>query len=241
MRPKPSFTIQLPKMDPLPAIEPSSPSAAPIRHRIASLEALRQEHLRSAAEIEKEVARLNELLIADPSPNAVEHTHKSPRHSLTFSANVEYHDSPTVEKHETDDPSKQMANNTLSVLLEPILPHSPLPKANLRHAGHTPLIPSTPSPKHRSPTAETTPEHYLDGPLTLPPAPGDGSDDGISLRALGERLADIAKERGEERLEGEVAVEGEVMEVVTERREIEADGILLKKPTLNFGVPLGQL
>jgi len=230
-------------MEPHPTIELSSPSANPIYDRIASLEALRQEHLRAAAEIEREVVRLHELLVDnhDVEPVSTEHKHNNP--TLTFKSEVEYHDDiiPVVK---TDSPLEQASaesKSTLSVLVVPAPLLSPLPKANTMHAGHTPLVPGSPSPEHQSPTAETTPELYLDGPLTLPLAPGDGSDDGISLRALGERLADIAKEQAEDTLEAEVVVKSETVEVEVDRKAVEADGILLKKPPMNFGIPLGQL
>lgn len=270
MGPKPSFSIELPKsehvlitMEPPPTIESSSPSAIPIRERIASLEALRQEHLRTAAEIGEEVARLQELLIISPSTDNTQHTQTSRKTSLTFSANVQYHDDTIgLVKPASDTQS----NSNLAVIIEPAPLHSPLPEEYIRHAGHTPLLRRSPSPKHRSPTAETTPEQYLDGPLTLPIAPGDGSDDGINLRTLGERLADLAKEQSAGTIETHTeekdkepdaeatpperkpsATERKLSpterktSVASDRNEVEADGILLKKPQLNFGVPLGQL
>ncbi|KAF2801339.1 uncharacterized protein BDZ99DRAFT_469773 [Mytilinidion resinicola] len=240
MRPKPAFTIDIPKMEPQSAVDVSSPSAAPIYDRIASLEALRQEHLRAAAEIEKEVARLHELL-ADTNSDHTKAVPKPAHPKLTFKSQVQYHDDPS-EPVQPDNIPAQPNSSALSVFIEPAPLHSPLPKANLMYAGHTPLLPGSPSPEHRSPTAETTPEQYLDGPLTLPLAPGDGSDDGISLRALGERLADIAKERVEDTLEGQVRVKSETVEIVLNRKEIEADGILLKKTQpMNMGAPMGQI
>jgi len=230
-------------MEPQHTIELSSPSANPIYDRIASLEVLREEHLRAAAEIGKEVVRLHELLVDNNNVEPASREHKHTHPTLTFKSEVEYHDD-TIPMVNTDSAHEQAladSKSSLSVLVVPAPLLSPLPKANTMHAGHTPLIPGSPSPEHQSPTAETTPELYLDGPLTLPLAPGDGSDDGISLRALGERLADIAREQGEDALEAEVAVKSETVEVEVDKKAVEADGILLKKPRMNFGVPLGQL
>ncbi|KAF1917225.1 hypothetical protein BDU57DRAFT_513360 [Ampelomyces quisqualis] len=89
---------------------------------------------------------------------------------------------------------------------------SPLPEANKRHAGHTPLIPRALSPEPeaaaemaqqeaaRQEAAEdrvATPDldEALSGALTLPSNPVDGAADHIELDALDKILGKIAKQQ----------------------------------------------
>jgi hypothetical protein len=89
---------------------------------------------------------------------------------------------------------------------------SPLPEANKRHAGHTPLIPRALSPEpeaHPEPAAEKAPaqpvvpekaatpdlDEALTGALTLPANPIDGTADHIQLDALDHVLSKIAKQQ----------------------------------------------
>lgn len=91
---------------------------------------------------------------------------------------------------------------------------SPLPEANIRHAGHTPLIPRALSPEldadveeqkthvpiEDSIVANTQPpaleeDPALTGALTLPTNPVDGADDLISLEALDHQLGKIARQQ----------------------------------------------
>ncbi|OCK79140.1 hypothetical protein K432DRAFT_383351 [Lepidopterella palustris CBS 459.81] len=106
-----------------------------------------------------------------------------------------------------------------------VAPLSPLPASNIMHAGHTPLNARAQSLERSSQSVGSTPEEYLSGPLTLPLNPGDGGDETIPVRVLEEKLAGVAKEQEEDRLEGEVVREDEVMEYV-----VEVDGVLLKNP-----------
>lgn len=90
---------------------------------------------------------------------------------------------------------------------------SPLPEANRRHAGHTPLIDRALSPAEETtaqlPVAEelevqppaenrvATPDldEALTGALTLPSNPVDGAEDHIELSALDKVLGKIAKQQ----------------------------------------------
>jgi hypothetical protein len=91
---------------------------------------------------------------------------------------------------------------------------SPLPEANTRHAGHTPLIDRALSPAEEAahpqlPIAEelevqppaddrvATPDldEALTGALTLPSNPVDGAEDHIELSALDKVLGKIAKQQ----------------------------------------------
>lgn len=91
---------------------------------------------------------------------------------------------------------------------------SPLPEANTRHAGHTPLIDRALSPAEEGaephlPIAEelevqppeddrvATPDldEALTGALTLPSNPVDGAEDHIELSALDKALGKIAKQQ----------------------------------------------
>jgi hypothetical protein len=91
---------------------------------------------------------------------------------------------------------------------------SPLPEANKRHAGHTPLIPRALSPEPDAAVAEeeqapaedkvATPDvdEALSGALTLPTNPVDGSDEShFGLDALDKVLSKI--ERQQKELRGE--------------------------------------
>jgi hypothetical protein len=136
---------------------------------------------------------------------------------------------------------------------------SPLPAANRLHAGHTPIFPRALSPLRRlDKSGESTAseqEEYLTGPLMLPPQPGDGAGDRIELKALDAELEKIAKERSLHRDEpgsspsqpaehrGHTSRRASE-DVAGQRRssteEVEVDGVILKKPKMNFGAPLGQ-
>lgn len=87
---------------------------------------------------------------------------------------------------------------------------SPLPEANKRYAGHTPLIPRALSPEppeeEREQAAEepvveedktATPDvdEGLTGPLILPTNPIDGADDHIALDVLDHVLEKVAKDQ----------------------------------------------
>ncbi|KAF2819332.1 hypothetical protein CC86DRAFT_144721 [Ophiobolus disseminans] len=85
---------------------------------------------------------------------------------------------------------------------------SPLPEANRRHAGHTPLIPRSPSierdtgrqlfQQQASDDGSTTPDgdKGLRGALQLPTNPTDGAQDHfIGLEDLDHRLGRIAKQQ----------------------------------------------
>jgi hypothetical protein len=91
---------------------------------------------------------------------------------------------------------------------------SPLPEANRRHAGHTPLIPRTPSPQpeaaadlpvRQAPEQQTTEDgtatpdadQALTGALTLPSNPVDGAEDRIPLSALDNMLAKISRQQAD--------------------------------------------
>ncbi|KAH7374347.1 hypothetical protein BKA66DRAFT_468305 [Pyrenochaeta sp. MPI-SDFR-AT-0127] len=144
---------------------------------------------------------------------------------------------------------------------------SPLPEANKRHAGHTPLIPRALSPVqgaeeqpiqqnpvHEERSATPDLDRALTGPLVLPTNPVDGADDLIALDALDDELSKIAREQerfsklrdAPEPMQSVPTTDGlplsrkgsaeshksEDVEVV--------DGVRLKSPPLNFGVPFGQ-
>ncbi|KAF1961595.1 hypothetical protein CC80DRAFT_531461 [Byssothecium circinans] len=152
---------------------------------------------------------------------------------------------------------------------------SPLPLQNRLYAGHTPIIPRSMSPladpeedddEIVGETAQT--DDALSGPLTLPPQPGDGTEDTIPLSVL-----DATLERLRLQQEGEIPAAapnhpGETVERESEsvsrvsthdspssrsrtsptklRRQsadadvLAVDGVLLKKPRINFGAPIGQ-
>lgn len=139
---------------------------------------------------------------------------------------------------------------------------SPLPAANKLHAGHTPIIPRALSPiQHYKSSGPSTPdqEEGLSGPLTLPPQPGDGAEDTIPLNVLNAELEKLRIEQEmEERQKGPTAVVSdlspELNRLSTKSSENEGsqrsrkssddvvvvDGVILKKPKMNLGAPLGQ-
>jgi hypothetical protein len=152
---------------------------------------------------------------------------------------------------------------------------SPLPEANKRHAGHTPLIPRALSPEPDAAVVEeqaaaedkvATPDldEALSGALTLPTNPVDGSDEShFGLDALDKVLSKI--ERQQKELRGEFEddtpaksnpspelVDGTTEEGLPLSRKGSADsyrsvasrdydGVILKSPPSNFGLPLGSL
>ncbi|KAF2735965.1 hypothetical protein EJ04DRAFT_178643 [Polyplosphaeria fusca] len=143
---------------------------------------------------------------------------------------------------------------------------SPLPAANKLFAGHTPIFPRSLSPLHaKEDSAPSTPEEvaveeeeeFLSGPLTLPSMPGDGAEDRIELKALDAELEKIAKVQhlvqdeqagsgpsqtaehgGQDSRKG--SVEGRRRSSADDIVEV-VDGVLLKKPKMNLGAPLGQI
>ncbi|KAF2270133.1 hypothetical protein CC78DRAFT_192705 [Lojkania enalia] len=138
---------------------------------------------------------------------------------------------------------------------------SPLPAANTLHAGHTPIFPRSLSPlQHKDDSGESTPEEReeaLSGPLTLPAQPGDGAQDRIELRVLDAELEKIAKEqdavqlnRSTSRLSqpgeqgGQNSRKGSADSSQRSSQdntlEMAVDGVILKKPPMNMGAPLGQ-
>lgn len=145
---------------------------------------------------------------------------------------------------------------------------SPLPEANKRHAGHTPLIPRALSPvqaveeqsAQEAPAQEdrlTTPDgdKALSGPLVLPTNPVDGAEDLIALEALDDELSKIAREQDRfsklrdapEPTQAQQTADGLSLsrkgsaESHKSSEDVETvDGVRLKSPPLNFGVPFGQ-
>ena len=149
---------------------------------------------------------------------------------------------------------------------------SPLPEANKRFAGHTPLIPRALSPvQDEQPTVQepsaheeearfgTPPEDQpLIGPLMLPTNPVDGASDHIALDVLDDVLEKVAKDQDRfSKLKdapepaappatADNAEEGLPLsrKGSAESRNscaTEVDGVRLKSPPLNFGVPIGQV
>jgi hypothetical protein len=135
---------------------------------------------------------------------------------------------------------------------------SPLPAANKLHAGHTPIFPRSLSPlRAKESSGETTPQQdtALEGPLTLPAQPGDGAEDRIELKVLDAELEKIAKEQdivevpaaASSSIHG-VGDGGQRSRLIStdgrRRSSVEdvevVDGVLLKKPKMNMGAPLGQ-
>ncbi|KAF2277047.1 uncharacterized protein EI97DRAFT_441810 [Westerdykella ornata] len=132
---------------------------------------------------------------------------------------------------------------------------SPLPLANRLHAGHTPIIPALFSPLQNElleeKSRERTPDmdEPLRGPLSLPLLPGDGADDRIELKVLDAELEKIAKAQQQDSTSNPVREDAQPhsQKRSTESRrrsstdDIEVvDGVILKKPRMNFGAPLGQ-
>ncbi|KAF2180718.1 hypothetical protein K469DRAFT_269465 [Zopfia rhizophila CBS 207.26] len=137
---------------------------------------------------------------------------------------------------------------------------SPLPAANVLHAGHTPIVPRALSPLHmQDESGESTPEmeEPLTGPLTLPAVLGDGAADRIELKVLDAELEKIAQEQGNSHHDDNASVStsqnverggGGSRKGSTDVRrrssadEVEVvDGVILKKPKMNLGAPLGQV
>ena len=159
---------------------------------------------------------------------------------------------------------------------------SPLPEANKRYAGHTPLIPRSFSPvqedmpelAHQQATEEPlhvpTDDQPLIGPLMLPTNPVDGADDHIALDVLDDVLEQVAKDQERfSRLKDApepVPVAKNIEEDLPLSRKASADsrrssnnspksstdsrkssaaefvdGVRLKTPPLNFGMPIGQV
>jgi len=130
---------------------------------------------------------------------------------------------------------------------------SPLPAANKLHAGHTPIIPCAMSPLPPDESARTTPDpdEGLSGPLTLPPQPGDGVGDTIPLSVLDQELEKlrIAQENSSER-SNSVVERDHTDKLPLSRKSSKdgwrpstdeaVDGVILKKPKMNMGAPLGQ-
>lgn len=140
---------------------------------------------------------------------------------------------------------------------------SPVPAANKLHAGHTPLIPRALSPvpgdEEEQPVREervATPEYDqgLTGPLILPTNPVDGAEDHIALDVLDDELEKVAKEQDRfsklrdapEPTPVETTDDGRSLsrKISTDSHKSEdvevVDGVRLKSPPLNFGMPLGQ-
>ncbi|KAJ4294003.1 hypothetical protein N0V90_007692 [Kalmusia sp. IMI 367209] len=129
---------------------------------------------------------------------------------------------------------------------------SPLPAANKLHAGHTPIIPRALSPLPLRDSGPPTPDadEGLTGPLTLPPQPGDGAEDTIPLHVLDQELEKlrIAQESASGR--NSIAEPEHEDDAPLSRRSSKenrklstdevVDGVLLKKPRMNLGAPLGQ-
>ncbi|PVH98395.1 hypothetical protein DM02DRAFT_630267 [Periconia macrospinosa] len=126
---------------------------------------------------------------------------------------------------------------------------SPLPAANRLHAGHTPIIPRARSPlpdvsSPVTPDQDPDDDQGLTGPLTLPPRPGDGTEETIPLHVLDAQLERLRVEQ-ETNSAGHVLASPASVDTTSPRsptaHDIEAvDGVLLKKPRINFGAPLGQ-
>jgi hypothetical protein len=144
---------------------------------------------------------------------------------------------------------------------------SPLPEANKRYAGHTPLIPRALSPvqddeqsAQDAPAEEegsTTPKHDqpLIGPLMLPTNPVDGASDQIALDVLDDVLEKVAKDQERfSRLKEApepATIDGADDDLSLSRKASSdsrksstvevVDGVRLKSPRLNFGAPIGQV
>lgn len=135
---------------------------------------------------------------------------------------------------------------------------SPLPAANKLHAGHTPIFPRSPLPLGaKDPSGQSTPEQelVLEGPLTLPAQPGDGAEDRIELKVLDAELEKIAQERVLKDAPEPTSTLGQDAEdggSLSRKGSAESgrshysadeqvvDGVILKKPRMNMGAPLGQ-
>ncbi|KAG9189331.1 hypothetical protein G6011_06199 [Alternaria panax] len=148
---------------------------------------------------------------------------------------------------------------------------SPLPEANKRFAGHTPLIPRALSPVQdedpelEEPPVEEEPSYTpledqpLIGPLMLPTNPVDGASDHIALDVLDDVLEKVAKDQDRfsklrdapEPAAPPAATNNAAEDLpLSRKRSAESrhscatevvDGVRLKSPPLNFGVPIGQV
>jgi len=156
---------------------------------------------------------------------------------------------------------------------------SPLPAANRLYAGHTPLIPGSPSPinddlvvaQELLVTDDDRPvpdqDLALTGPLslpTLPTNPVDGAAEHIVLSDLDRALEQVAREQerfarlksGPEPAPPRKAAPDPASHPTREESESQSrkgsadsrsstvsfvNGVPLKSPPLNFGVPMGQL
>ncbi|KNG48225.1 hypothetical protein DDE82_007105 [Stemphylium lycopersici] len=162
---------------------------------------------------------------------------------------------------------------------------SPLPEANKRFAGHTPLIPRarSPVPDEEEPALPEKPpfvdeeeqtgtpleDQPLIGPLMLPTNPVDGAADHIALDVLDDVLEMVAKDQDRfsklkdapEPTPASAPPPAHVHAAAAEKTEDDlplsrntstdsrkspnnvefVDGIILKTPPLNFGVPIGQV
>ncbi|KAF2751170.1 hypothetical protein M011DRAFT_455223 [Sporormia fimetaria CBS 119925] len=133
---------------------------------------------------------------------------------------------------------------------------SPLPEANTLHAGHTPLVPevSLSPTRNQESSRDDSPDSDpgLSSALMLPTLPSDGASDRIELRMLDRELEKIAKaQRKEEEAEKSRSAErtrsessGESIRSQGQSLVLEPpeapDGVILKKPKMNLGAPLGQ-
>lgn len=132
---------------------------------------------------------------------------------------------------------------------------SPLPAANKLHAGHTPIMPRSLSPLRRfeEHSRESSPEidEPLTGPLMLPALPGDGAEERIELKVLDAALENIAKAQSRDSTPSPSTEENEPRRsragsAADARRRSSTDavevvdGVILKKPRMNMGAPLGQ-
>lgn len=167
---------------------------------------------------------------------------------------------------------------------------SPLPEANKRHAGHTPLIPRALTPVNdeepgipqEEPAVDVEKERHIPledqpliGPLMLPTNPDEGASDHIALDVLDDVLEKVAKDQdrfsklkdapeptalSEAAPPPELAAPQEPTPPAVENTDLGlplsrntsgdsrkstntevVDGVKLKTPPLNFGVPIGQV
>lgn len=181
------------------------------------------------------------------------------RNLLGIDARIELPPPPAAE-HELNDEVPYSPPTTHALL-------SPVPEANRRHAGHTPLIPRAMSPEFEKAAEELEGDKGLSGALTLPSNPTDGANDGdhIGLDALDKVLGRIERQQkalrrdfDDEAKEGNVAERIDSVDVAEKEQDLslsrkasadsrrsskaeEVDGVRLKVPSSNFGAPLGQL
>lgn len=144
---------------------------------------------------------------------------------------------------------------------------SPLPEANKRYAGHTPLIPRSFSPVQdempepaqqpvvEEPLYAPDDDESLSGPLMLPTNPVDGASDHIALDVLDDVLEKVAKDQERfsklkdapepapvaKNVEGDLPLSRKTSADSRKSTAEVVDGVKLKTPPLNFGVPIGQV